>query len=180
MAEILLTSEVFVKSVTGLRDNIAGAYVLPSIREVQETGLRPVLGDALLEKLKSLVSDGTIGEPANAQYKSLLDRCQYYLAYGTVSEMAMRVTLKVGNFGVARSSDEHLEPGDRADVAQVQEWWQNKADACCLQLQRWVLDNRESFPELDACGCERMCANLRSAASCGIWLGGPRGRRTGR
>ena len=38
MAEVLLTSEAFVKSATGLRDNLAGAYLLPSIREAQEAG----------------------------------------------------------------------------------------------------------------------------------------------
>ena len=35
MAEILLTSEAFVKSVTNVSDNLAGKYILPSIREAQ-------------------------------------------------------------------------------------------------------------------------------------------------
>lgn len=176
MAEVLLTSEAFVKSATGLRDNLAGAYLLPSIREAQEAGLRPILGDALTERLKELVRTGDVGSPENTRYRELLDRCQYYLAYAAVSELAMRVTLKAGNFGVARSSDEHLEPGDGADVAKVQEWWQNKADGCCLRLQEWLLVRRDGFPELTEVDCGRLKANLRSAASCGIWLGGPRGK----
>ena len=176
MAEVLLTSETFVKSATGLRDNLAGAYLLPSIREAQEAGLRPVLGDALTERLKEMVRTGDVGSPENTRYRELLDRCQYYLAYAAVSELAMRVTLKVGNFGVARSSDERLEPGDGADVAKVQEWWQNKADGFCLRLQEWLLVRRAGFPELTEADCGRLKANLRSAASCGIWLGGPRGK----
>ena len=176
MAEVLLTSEAFVKSATGLRDNLAGAYLLPSIREAQEAGLRPILGDALTERLKEMVRTGDVGSPENTRYRELLDRCQYYLAYAAVSEAAMRVTLKIGNFGVARSSDEHLEPGDGADVAKVQEWWQDKADGCCLRLQEWLLVRRAEFPELTEAECGRLKANLRSAASCGIWLGGPRGK----
>lgn len=176
MAEVLLTSEAFVKRVTGLRDNLAGAYLLPSIREAQESGLRPVLGDALTERLKELVRTGEIGVPENTRYRELLDRCQYYLAYAAVSEAEMRVTLKIGNFGVARSSDERLEPADGADLAKAQEWWQDKADGCCLRLQEWLLVRRAEFPELDESDCGRLKANLRSAASCGIWLGGPRGK----
>ena len=45
MAEILLTSETFVKSVTNVSDNLAGKYILPSIREAQEQGLKSILGD---------------------------------------------------------------------------------------------------------------------------------------
>lgn len=177
MAEILLTSEAFVKSAVGLRDNIAGAYILPAIREVQETRLREVLGDALMERLKDMVSDGTVSSPENASYKALLDRCQYFLAYSAATEVAGDIALKVGNLGVSRASDENLEPGSHDDVSALMERYRGKADAACLRLQRWLLDNREDFPELGECGCGRLEANLRSAASCGIWLGGARGRR---
>ena len=55
MAEILLTSEAFVKSVTNVSDNLAGKYILPSIREAQEQGLKGILGDPLLAKVKDLM-----------------------------------------------------------------------------------------------------------------------------
>ena len=66
MAEILLSSEKFVKSVTSVSDNIAGKYILPSLREAQEQGLKGILGDALLAKLKSLVADKEIDQESNA------------------------------------------------------------------------------------------------------------------
>lgn len=176
MANILLTSETFVKSTTGLRNNMAGAYMLPAMREAQENGLRTILGDVLTDKLCSLVADGTISDEGNAQYKALLDKCQYYLAYMAAVEVTMRVSLKIGNLGVSKASDENVTPVDNADVARMQEWWQDKADAACLQLQRWTLENKASFPELTEADCYRLRANLYSAASCGIWLGGPRGK----
>ena len=77
MAEIILTSEKFVKSVTSVSDNIAGKYILPSLREAQEQGLKCILGDALLAKLKSLVANKDIDLESNVAYKILLDRCQY-------------------------------------------------------------------------------------------------------
>ena len=67
MAEILLSSESFVKSVTSVSDNLSGKYILPSLREAQEIGLRNILGDCLLSKLKSLVKDNAIEQPVNTK-----------------------------------------------------------------------------------------------------------------
>lgn len=54
MAEILLSSEAFVKSVTSVSDNLSGKYILPSLREAQEIGLKSILGDSLFAKLRLL------------------------------------------------------------------------------------------------------------------------------
>ena len=78
MAEILLSSEKFIKETTNVSDNLSGKYLLPSLREAQEIGLRGILGDCLLAKLKQLVKENEIGLPVNEAYKDLLDRCQYY------------------------------------------------------------------------------------------------------
>ena len=58
----------------------------------------------------------------------------------------------------------------------LQYFYQMKADYCKLELQQWLLDNSGLFPELKACDCERMKSNLYSAATCGLWLGGPRSK----
>lgn len=180
MAEILLSSEAFVKSVTSVSDNLSGKYILPSLREAQEVGLRGILGDSLLSKLKSLVKDGSIDSDANGKYKELIDRCQYYLAYVTIVEVTNKTTFKVGNFGVAKSSDENMQIATQDEVAKMQYYYQSKADACCLDLQNWLMNNRTSFPELNDCDCRRISSNLYSAATCGIFLGGARGKSKGR
>lgn len=179
MAEILLSSEAFVKSQTSVSDNLSGKYILPSLREAQEIGLKGILGDCLLSKLKSLVKDGTIEASANQKYKELIDRCQYYLAYVTVVEVTNKTTFKVGNFGVSKSSDENMQVATQDEVAKMQYYYQSKADACCLDLQNWLMENRSSFPELNECDCRRISSNLYSAATCGIFLGGARGKSKG-
>ena len=105
MAEILLTSESFVRSVTNVSDNLAGKYILPSIREAQEQGLKSILGDCLLSKVKQLISSNTL----DGKYKELVDHCQYYLAYAAIVEVTNKVSFKIGNFGVAKSQDENLQ-----------------------------------------------------------------------
>ena len=177
MAEIILTSEKFVKSVTSVSDNIAGKYILPSLREAQEQGLKGILGDALLAKLKGLVANKEINLESNVSYKILLDRCQYYLAYTAIVEVTNKVSYKIGNFGVAKSSDENLQVASQDEIGKMQYYYQSKADAHCLDLQNFLLQNRSDYPELTENCCHTIESNLHSAASCGIFLGGSRGKR---
>ena len=180
MAEILLTGETFVKDVSSISDNVAGKYVRPSIREAQEVKYRGIVGDALLARLKELVASKDIDKPENGQYKDLLDRSQYFLAYSAIVEIAQKVTFKIANAGVVKTGDENMEVASQPDMGKVQAYYQAKADSECLTLQQWLLDNRRAFPELDDCACRRIHSNLYSAATSGIFLGGPRGKSLGR
>ena len=173
MAEILLTSEAFVKSVTNVSDNLAGKYILPSIREAQEQGLKSILGDCLLSKVKHLFNTDSL----EGIYKELVDHCQYYLAYAAIVEVTNKVSFKIGNFGVAKSTDENLQVASYDEIVKMQYYYQTKVDAYCLELQQWLLQNRESIPELTESQCKKLSSNLHSAASCGIFLGGARGKR---
>ena len=172
MAEILLTSEAFVKSVTNVSDNLAGKYILPSIREAQEQGLKSILGDCLLSKVKHLFNIDSL----DGIYKELVDHCQYYLAYAAIVEVTNKVSFKIGNFGVAKSTDENLQVASYDEIVKMQYYYQTKVDAYCLELQQWLLQNRESIPELTDCHCRKLSSNLHSAASCGIFLGGGGGK----
>ena len=179
ITEVLLSSEKFIKNTTNISDNVAGKFILPSLREAQEINFRGIVGDCLLNALKQMVADNVFVDPIQPEYlpyKELLDRAQYYLAYQTIVEVCGKVTYKIGNFGVAKSSDENLQPVGPDELDQQRTYYQSKADAHCYQLQGWLLENRASFPELRDCDCSRMKANLYSAATCGIWLGGPRSK----
>ena len=176
MAEILLSSEAFVKSVTSASDNLSGKYILPSLREAQEIGLRGILGDDLLAKLKDLIKNGTLETESGGVYKILVDHCQYYLAYMTIVEVTNKVSYKIGNFGVTKTSDENLQVASQDEIAKMQYYYQSKADACCLDLQNFLLEHRKDYPELTENSCHKIESNLNSAASCGIFLGGARGR----
>lgn len=174
--EILLTSEAFVKSVSNISDNVAGKYLRPSIREAQEIKMRTIIGDALLDKLKALVEDNTIGEVANAAYKTLVDRAQYFLAYSAIVELVPKVTFKIANAGVVKTPDEKVEVVNFSDLTAARAYYQTLADTECRKIQQYILRNRADYPELDDCEANEIHATLRSAASCGIFLGGARGK----
>ena len=165
MNQVLLTSEKSVKQIACINDNVAGEYILAAVTEAQEI------------KLKKLIEEKTIEAPENAMYKELVDQCQYYLAYAAASELTYKTTYKITNFGVVKSSDENMTVPPFEDVAKIKDFYQAKADFYCIEFQTFLYENRASFPELTQNKCNRIKANLYSAASCGIWLGGPRGKK---
>ena len=176
--EVLLTSESFVRAVTNISDNVAGKFLQPAIREAQDMGLRPILGDCLTDALCAKVADSSIQNPENTWYRDLLDRCQYYLAYMTAVEILPKISYKLDNFGASRTTDENQQAASFDEIAKLRYYYQAKADGYASAIQRWTLDNRARFPELDDCACNAIRSNLYSSASCGIWLGGPRGKMT--
>ena len=178
MTEILLTSETFIKDILNISDNTAGKFILPSIREAQNIALRQILGSCLLAKLCTLVGAEEIDDQGNEAYADLVEELQYFLGYSAVVELIPRVSYKIGNFGMAKSNDENLYVAADGEIQRQIYFYQSKADAYGLKLQQWILDNRASFPELSECSCREMKAHLDDAASCGIFLGGARGRIT--
>ena len=165
------------KETCSISENVAGQYIRPSIREAQDVALRNILGDLLLEKLKKLIADGTITAEANMWYKVLADRERDFLANSACVGICQRVAYKIANAGVIKTPDEKVEVADQPDMAKTQFFYQSKADSQAFDLERWLLDNRTHFPELMEYQLRKIHSHLYSAASCGIWLGGPRGKR---
>ena len=177
MAEVLLSSETFIKSVTNISDNVSGKYILSSLREAQEVSLKSIIGEALLEKLKQLVKEGKIDDHESIKYKYLVNKCQYYLAYMTIVELVYKVSYKIGNAGVVKTTEENLQVATLDEIIAQKEYYQGKADFHCYELQNYILENVSDFPEVNDCTCRKIHANLHSAASCGFFLGGARGKR---
>ena len=69
----ILTSPTRIKTDTDLNDSVDDNLLYPAIVTAQERHAHPVLGTKLYDKLKTLISDGTIADGGNADYKTLLD-----------------------------------------------------------------------------------------------------------
>lgn len=192
MKEILFTSEENVKGLTAISDNIESKYLVPAMREAQEIYLREIIGTPLMDKLKWCIDNNAFRgafSPAdynedyetetggNPQYRELLRQCQYYLAYKTVAELIPKVSYKVTNMGTVKTSDDNVQNATYAEIVAQRDYYVSRADYYCLMLQNFLLKNKSEFPELTEKKCNEIHATLFSAASCGIWLGGPRGKR---
>lgn len=178
MNNILLISEKFVKQNSEISDNLYGSYLLPAIRTSQDLYLRPIIGANLYGSLLEMVADGSITASTNASYKVLLDDyIQPYLLERVLADLVPVIGAKVANIGTVLANDEHIVSLSVADAEKLQSQHIVKADAYCKMLQEFLLANSGDYSELDECACDVMRANLRSAASTGIWLGGYRNPR---
>ena len=176
MTNVYLIDPELVKQLTNISSNIEGKVLGPAIIEAGNA-LREIVGDALCDKLEELVANEKIDLDESLNYKLLLDKSQYFLAYTAAALTTTLTAVKIDNFGVSRSTDEHIESLSLSDVFTISEHYQKKADEYCGKLQNWILKNKKKFPELTENQCNDIKANLYSAASCGIWLGGTRSPR---
>ena len=177
MAEVFLTSEDFVKSISNISDNMAGKYLLPAIREAQEINLREILGDALTDKLKDIVAASEVNNAENAVYKELIDVSQYFLAYQTIAGLPYKVGYKIANIGVAKNTDTNVQGSTLAEISNIQNYYQSKADFYAARIQRFALEHASELPELTQNDCYHIRKNLHISATCSLWLGGPRGKK---
>lgn len=177
MTDYLLTSEAFVKDKTPIFDNINGKYILSAIREAQEGRLQSVIGTALLEKLKALCKAGEIETYADGAYYTLIQKCQMATAYQAIAELAHITSYKITNKGVVKTSDDRVENATESEIIRTAKYYQSKADRYVGDLQRYLLANRNKYPELNDADCANIRANLHSSATCGLWLGGYRGKK---
>lgn len=180
MAEVLLSSENAIKATTSISDNVSSKYILSALREAQEVSLKGIIGVAMLDKLKALVEDKKVDDPENERYKNLIGKCQYYLAYMTIVELIGRVSYKIGNAGLVKASDENLQVASLQEIVSQKDFYQGKADYFRLELQQYILDDMADYPEVNEVIFRRLRSNLNSAASCGLFLGGARGKRRSR
>lgn len=174
--EILLTNEDYVRGVTLIDNNLQSKFILSAIREAQEVGLQEIFGGVLFKKLKIMVADGSIQESGNTAYKSLIEESQLYLAYKTVANLCLITNVKISNGGLQQTSDENLTVLNVDDTFTIQKHFEDKADFFAKRLQQFILANIKDYPEISESKCNEMKANLYSAASTSVFLGGARGR----
>lgn len=167
----LLTNAEYVKGYLAIDANLSEVYLRTAMTEAQEVGLREILGGFLLESLKAKVNQQSLA----GYYATLVELCQPYLAYKSVAELLPKISYKVTNMGVVKTSDDKVSNATREEIDAQIALYQSKADAECFKLQKWVLANRNQFSELSDYDCSQIKSNLYSAASCGIFLGGRRG-----
>ena len=73
MAYVLFISEQKLKDSTAINLNVDVDILLPFVREAQKLYVETALGTHLTQKLKDLITAGTIGNVGNEHYKTLVD-----------------------------------------------------------------------------------------------------------
>ena len=121
MSYVLFIDQEEVKKYSIIGGQVDPDKLTGCIETVQETIIEDELGDTLCEKLKSLIDDGTIHDPENADYKTLwINYVKKMQIFYTISEYLSYAGMRVENDGFVKSAPENATPvsdDERADAA---------------------------------------------------------------
>jgi hypothetical protein len=148
MAYVLFISEDKLKDSTAINMNVDVDFLLPFVKQAQKLYVETKLGTDLNQKLKDLITAGTVNDPANANYKTLLntyigDMLPNFALYHAIP--FLRFKIENGNIyskssenGVALTTEEaqHL----RSEVLNTGEYYMER-------MIEYIKNNISLFPE---------------------------------
>jgi len=148
MSYVLFISQQKLAESTAINLNVDTELLLPYVRQSQKLYVEPKLGTQLTQKLKDLITAGTIGDVANAAYKTLLedyigDMLPNWAFYHAVPFLRFKIEngniySKTSETGTALSTEEaqHL----REEIRNTSEYYTER-------MIDYVCNNTSSFPE---------------------------------
>lgn len=150
-----------------LNANVDDEYTIPSIEEAQDVFLREILGDALLQKLETLVESGDV----SGIYGILLDEyIKYYLKYKTLSILCMNVNFKIRNMGVVSQYGNEAGTTNLEETKYIQNYNSEKADFYANRITKFLILNKKQIPEYKYC-CKQVTNPDENHPACTIFLG---------
>jgi len=148
MAYVLFISEDKLKDSTSIGLNVDPEFLLPFIKQSQKLYVETKLGTHLNNKLKDLIIAGTINDPANVNYKTLLDTyigdmLPNFALYHAIPFLRFKIEngniySKTSENGVALTSEEaqHL----REEIRNTGEYYMER-------MISYIKNNISYFPE---------------------------------
>ena len=148
MAYVLFISEQKLKDSTAINLNVDVELLLPYVRQAQKLYVEAKLGTKLTQKLKDLITAGTLGNVGNEAYKSLVDdyigdMLPNWAFYHAVPFLRFKIEngniySKTSETGTALSTDE---------AQHLREEVRNTAEYYTERMIDYVRNNISSFPE---------------------------------
>ena len=146
---ILLISDLMIKERTAIHGNIDPKLIYPDIKVAQDMYILPLLGTNLYNKLQTLVSNGTIVDPANANYKFLMDKYLVdALMYYTLSELPETLSYQFWNKGVVRKHGQDTDIPTMEELISLSKKYKSRAEWYGQRMRLYIVQNSaQMFPE---------------------------------
>lgn len=138
---ILLISDIMIKERTAIHGNIDPKLIYPEIKYAQDAYVKPVLGTALYDKLQSTISDSSISDPVNADYKLLLD--EYLvdaLIYYTLAELPVNISYQFWNKGVVRKQGQDTDLPTMSELVDISNRYKSRAEYYANRMKLFIID----------------------------------------
>ena len=148
MAYVLFISEEKLKDSTAINLNVDPNLLLPYVRQAQKLYVEPKLGTQLTEKLKDLITLGTINDVGNEAYKTLLDdyigdMLPNWAFYHAVPFLRF----KIENGNIYSKTSETGNALSTEESQSLREEVSNTAQYYTERLIDYICNNTSSFPE---------------------------------
>jgi len=161
---ILMISENRLKEATAINGNVDPDYLLPYCRIAQKKFMERVLGTQLFDKLKDLIEAGTVGDPGNEAYKTLLDDfIADSLTQWAFFECIPFLRYKVQNGNIYSKTSETGNALSQAEAQELRQEVRNTAEFYQDRLISFLCANNSDYPEYSQnSGCDEICPDTNS------------------
>lgn len=173
--KVYLISPNTLKQRALINDNTLDKFIKPAIDASQNINLKQITGKFLLDKICDLCYEEDeqhvklIEKPEYSAYKYLLQNyITDYLCYDVMSEIQINVHQKIRNAGTVQNVDENYIQSSLQEVNFIRNFYKDKAQFIGNEMQKWILKNRNDYPEFFTQGCG--LNEKQESYTCGIVL----------
>ena len=148
MAYVLFISEQKLKDSTSVNLSVDSAYLLPFILQAQRLYVETKIGTELYEKLETLITNGTLGDVGNENYKKLVD--EYigdFLPNMALYHAIPYLRFKIENGNIYSKSSETGTALSTEEAQHLREEVKNTGEYFIQRMIDYITNNVSLFPE---------------------------------
>ena len=151
MAKALFITTKDIKRYSVLSGSVDPDKFIYMVEIAQDTEVQNYLGTQLLEKIQDLILSGTINDPANASYKTLLETYikPMTIYWALVCYMPF-AAYTVANGGVYKHTSESSVTVDKDEVDYLVEKYRDIAQFYTNNFIDFMVYNQTTYPEYNA------------------------------
>tara|TARA_R110002049_G_scaffold74834_3_gene192647 strand:+ start:184 stop:699 length:516 start_codon:yes stop_codon:yes gene_type:complete len=151
MAKALFITTEDIKRYSVLSGNVDPDKFIYMVEIAQDTEIQNYLGTVLLEKLQALIIAGTVNDPANLAYKTLLETYvkPMTIFWALVLYMPF-AAYTIANGGVYKHTSESSETVSKDEVDYLAEKYRDIAQFYTNNFIDFMVYNQTTYPEYNA------------------------------
>jgi hypothetical protein len=168
---ILFLSVETLKSRGLVGGNVDEKIILPTIEEVQDQYIHPILGTALYEDLKTRVNAGTVSS-GSPSYTTLIETYIIPTMIRYVEAEIQEVnTYKQAQKGTQTKSGDNNQPANMSDLVDIANTRRNKAEWYAQRLTDYLKANTTTYTKYVTQTRDDALYPNNTSYDTGIWLG---------
>ena len=151
MAKALFITTQDIKRYSVISGSVDPDKLIFYVEIAQDTEIQNYLGTVLLEKLQSLIIAGTVNDPANAAYKTLLETyVKPMTIYWSLVQLMSFIPYTIANGGVYKHTSESSETVSKDEVDYLAEKYRDIAQFYTNNFINFMVYNQTTYPEYNA------------------------------